>query len=137
MCTYIPRDLEKSLSPKMAEEDISCFKVVLVNEGNIYSVIRKFPYRLKKLYTEEGDFSTIYYSGYFYYHIEGGGFHSFADIRSAIENLENRENFERDKGKVVIVQCHIPKGSLYYTGESLVGRFIYVSQSIVIDEIIK
>lgn len=117
----------------MAEEDIPCFKVVVVDEGNIYSAIRKFPYQLKELYTEKGDFSTIYYSGYFYHHIEGGGFHSFANIRSAIEN---RENFDRDKEKAVIVQCHIPKGSLYYTGESLVGRLIYVSQSIVIDEII-
>lgn len=104
MCMYVPIG-RRPLKPKVAKSDIKCFKIVAIdNEKNIHSAVRKFPYRLNKTYTAEGDFSKIYYTGHY--------------------ESTNEE-------KMVMVRCHIPKGSLYYMGEPN-----YVSQSIVIDEII-
>lgn len=113
MCMYIPKE-EKPLKPKVA--------------------VRKFPYQLNKIYTAGGNFSEIYYSAYYYYHINGGGFHSFVEVEDVFESYKCYES--TDEEKMVIVKCHIPKGSLYYIGESLGGEPNYVSQSIVIDKII-
>ena len=61
MCMFVPRDRKKSLKPKVAEEDIKCFKIVAIgNEKNIYSAVRKFPYQLNKTYTVEGNFFEIF-----------------------------------------------------------------------------
>ena len=134
MCMYIPIE-EKPLKPKVAEEDIKCFKIVAVDKHeNIYSVVRKFPYQLNKTYTEEGDFSKIYRSLRFNHRINGGGFHSFVEIEDTFDSYKFYEG--TDEEKRIIVKCHIPKGSLYYMGVSLNGEPNYVSQSIVIDEII-
>ena len=51
MCMYIPKE-EKPLKPKVAEEDIKCFKIVAIDKDeNIYSAVRKFPYQLNKIYS--------------------------------------------------------------------------------------
>ena len=135
MCMFVPRDRKKSLKPKVAEEDIKCFKIVAIgNEKNIYSAVRKFPYQLNKTYTVEGNFFEIFYTGHYYYHIDGGGFHSFVELEDAFDSYGRYES--TDEEKMVIVRCHIPKGSLCYMGESLGGEPNYVSQSIVIDKII-
>lgn len=134
MCMYIPKE-EKPLKPKVAEEDIKCFKIVAIDKDeNIYSAVRKFPYQLNKIYTARGNFSEIYCSAYYYYHINGGGFHSFVEVEDVFESYKCYES--TDEEKMIIVKCHIPKGSLYYIGESLGEEPNYVSQSIVIDKII-
>lgn len=135
MCMYVPREKEKSLKPRVAEEDIKCFKIVAINnKKDIYSAVRRFLYRLNETFTAEGDFSKIYYTGQYYYHIDKGGFHSFVEIEDTFDSYKSYES--TDEEKMVIVGCHIPKGSLYYIGESLGGEPNYVSQSIVIDKII-
>lgn len=129
MCLYVPIG-RRPLKPKVAKSDIKCFKIVAIdNEKNIHSAVRKFPYRLNKTYTAEGDFSKIYYTGHYYYHIDKGGFHSFVEIEDTFNSYKHYESTNEEK--MVMVRCHIPKGSLYYMGEPN-----YVSQSIVIDEII-
>ena len=135
MCMFIPRDRENPLKPRVAEEDIKCFKIVVVDKDeNIYSEFKKFPYQLNKTYTAGGNFSEIYFSTYWYYYVEGGGFHSFVEVRDVFKNYECYGS--TDEEKKIIVKCHIPKGSLYYIGKSLGGESNYVSQSIIIDEII-
>ena len=134
MCMYVPIG-RRPLKPRVAKSDIKCFKIVAIdNEKNIHSAVRKFPYWLNKTYTAEGDFSKIYYTGNYYYHIDKGGFHSFVEIEDTFNSYKHYES--TDEEKMVMVRCHIPKGSLYYMGESLGGEPNYVSQSIVIDEII-
>ena len=135
MCMYIWRASKAFPKPKLAEENIPCFKCVIANkEGDMYSAIRRFPYEFEELYTEGGVFSDICIPGYHYCYIQGGGFHSFAKILDAFEYSKHYNI--TDEEKVIVVQCHIPKGSLYYIGEAITGEPSYVSQSIVIDEII-
>lgn len=118
MCMYIPKE-EKPLKPKVAEEDIKCFKIVAIDKDeNIYSAVRKFPYQLNKIYTAGGNFSEIYYSAYYYYHINGGGFHSFVEVEDVFESYKCYES--TDEEKMVIVKCHIPKGSLLH--RRIIGR---------------
>lgn len=49
---------------------------------------------------------------------------------------EDFSPIREENDEVVMVRCHIPKGSYYYQGEDMGGAPNYVSQSIVIDEII-
>ena len=132
---YIPTESMAHPNPRVAHEDIKCFKIVSINEeGNLHSAARKFPYQMRKIYTEKGDFSKICRLGHYYHLIEGGGFHSFVESYDAYLNYDGYKDTYGEK--MVIVRCHIPKGSLYYVGETLGGEPNYVSQSIVIDEII-
>lgn len=102
MCMFVPRNRKKSLKPKVAEEDIKCFKIVAIgNEKNIYSAVRKFPYQLNKTYTVEGNFFEIFYTGHYYYHIDGGGFHSFVELEDAFDSYGRYES--TDEEKMVIV----------------------------------
>lgn len=135
MCMYILKNEGKILKPRVAEEDIECFKVVAVDKDeNMYSAVRRFPYQLNETYTVEGNFFEIYYTEHHFHRISEGGFHSIAEMEDVLDNYTSYTIVFNEK--MVIVRCHIPKGSLYYMGKSLSGEPNYVSQSIVIDEII-
>ena len=132
---YIPRESMTHPKPKVAHEDIKCFKIVSINEeGNLHSAARKFPYQMGKVYTAKGDFSKICRLGYHYHLVEGGGFHSFVESYDAYFSYDGYKDTYGEK--MIIVRCHIPKGSFYYVGETLGGEPNYVSQSIVLDEMV-
>lgn len=134
MCMYILTEGMSYPNPRVAHEDIKCFKIVSINEeGNLHSAARKFPYQMGKVYTEKGDFSKICLLGHYYHLVEGGGFHSFVELDDAYLSYDGYRDTYGEK--MIVVRCHIPKGSLYYVGKTLGGEPNYVSQSIVLDEI--
>lgn len=119
------------LAPTFAEDNIPCYKYVFFKEGNLTSPYFGFLYDIGKQYVADGDFLKIAGRGGFYYVIEGGGFHSFISPSDCFEEYDLLE-----KEGMVMVKCHIPKGTYYYIGENVNGIPNYVSRSIVIDEII-
>lgn len=133
MCLYIPVSETSALKPTLAEHDVPCYKFLNFKEGQLTSYFLKFPYEIGKCYTTEEDFSNIAVGGIYFNVIDHGGFHSF------IHSCDCHEDFStirEENDEVVMVRCHIPKGSYYYQGEDMGGAPNYVSQSIVIDEII-
>ena len=128
---YIPRITSLMVpKPELAKEDIPCFKVVRRDKvGDLYSVVLDFPYELHNVYTNESLETPT--EGNIYFTVSKG-FHSYASDKAVYEHYNryyNNKNFEK-------VQCHIPKGSLYYVGEDYYGYPQYVSQSIVLDKMI-
>lgn len=102
--------------PKVAEEDIVCYKLVCRRTrgmalGSYKSYFRKFVYQLGMTYTED-DFrkdvshTRDYDIGSYEVHY---GFHSY--IRRPVVTPEEWENY-----RYVVAKCRIPRGSWYWKG---------------------
>ena len=118
MCLYIPVSGTSALKPTLAEHDVPCYKFLNFKEGQLTSYFLKFPYEIGKCYTTEEDFSNIAVGGIYFNVIDHGGFHSF------IHSCDCHEDFStirEENDEVVMVRCHIPKGSYYYQGEDMGG----------------
>jgi hypothetical protein len=107
MCLVI-----KSEHPIVAEKPITCYKVLWHKEDKLYSfVYSTFEWEMNKVHTttlQEGE------------KLEDGrgtvnqGFHSYKDLHSAWLSI-NRAPCECLE--CLAVECIIPKGAKYYTGE--------------------
>jgi len=147
MCTFLDKENNKLL---VAEKDIRCYKVIIeeiTDKGMEYmSEIMHFPYELNVLQHSHitikanTDFKNLWDIS--------DGFHSYADVSSAILRKLHGENIGLKEYKHVIVECIIPKGSQYYKGYDLFYEYnhytniptlytsTYASDSIIIKRII-
>ena len=87
--------------PKIAQEDITCYKVISQNMTSLYYT--EFKWELGKLYETEMDFCPVYKT-------VSKAFHSY----QSLEDL--RYGYYKSELPCRIVKCTIPKGSEYYTG---------------------
>lgn len=144
---------EKKINKIVASEDIICYKVFrkkdIIYETNPYlvfgigkpkiiqlkSFVQNFkyiPYVKQKsvdLYTEPCACTTVNYT---YYSVKEGykieaGYHSYATIARAMPE-------KMFLPKIAIIECIIPKGTIYYLNES---NEIVSSTIIVTDKIVK
>ena len=113
-------DIDRNQSPKVAEEDITCYKFLrVVRDGTYYA-----PYYSNHQYEIGKEYTSILSR----YHDNGadGCRHPFTGIRQGLHSLATVEDTrciamhrtEVYKGfhKYVVVECVIPKGATYYKG---------------------
>lgn len=127
MCLYLNIDLDndsKLLEPKVAEKDIVCYKTInKISPTKVRSLAYQFVYELNKLY--EADIFTTAVDLRTSPNIINNGFHSYKN--------EPTSDFYH------VVECIIPKGSLYWEGfgnELRKGSEEYCSNQIIITKII-
>ena len=106
----------------IAKEDITCYKVVFLEDNKLLSLYQGFKYILNNLYT-----TVISYTHDLieedYICIERA-FHSYTSLDSAIRFLQKHAF-----SNAVIVKCIIPKGAKFYQdGEWLASSQIIVKQ---------
>ena len=109
MCLEIKKDQQ----PLTAEADISCYKVVIYEE-RYYNVeyktyFKKAIIKLGSTYKSKLERNTKYDT---YVDSVEMGLHSFIDLESAIDFIDNGNNFY----ELRVIKCLIPKGSIYYSG---------------------
>lgn len=131
--------ISKGSAPLIADSDITVYKVVKINGNSIFApyqdaflgYIQNLPIKLEENGTE---FETLYYDEE--NAIEGGGFHSFHFLCSAItEQKWFKKWIASDVQGVIVLKCIIPKGTLYYKGlfEYTVS---YCSKQLIIQKIV-
>lgn len=127
--------------PKVAEEDITVFKVALLEDGKITSIYKNFPYEKGIVYDmcDSNCFGETNYKineGYHSYSLDnsiihecnGWGFYISAQFfYTFVKQYDFLTGIYASK---IFVLCTIPKGSIYYLNEY--GE--YVSNSIRIDD---
>ena len=120
MCLYLDKKIHGPFKRiKKAKEDIVCYKVLCVHDGNLYTpyTADEVPYQIYKGEVPMvGDplksrriFKRIFHSDV----IEEGYIHTFRVEQCA---LSTAEHFERMGFKTRIFKCIIPKGTYYYRG---------------------
>ena len=118
------------LKSKIASEDITCYKVLLLTSDNFYiSPHRHFTFfenqvnpnkvfKAKKSWwtinIHGDDLELINDSGIYVFTLNSGFFHMYKDYDSAVKAIKNSVTGERESS--VIFECVIPKGSRYYEG---------------------
>ena len=110
MCFYA-----KCYTPGKATKDIICYKVV----ERIYTPQRGFrgpfyPFKyLPNIEYKAKDFRRDLYSPVIM-PVTKGGFYTFKSIKSAEKLKDKLKRFCLNSHRLMIVECVIPKGSLYY-----------------------
>ena len=90
--------------PKIAQEDITCYKVISQNMTSLYYT--EFKWELGKLYEAEMECSSQWRR----ISLISKAFHSY----QTLEDL--RYGFYKSELPCLMVKCTIPKGSEFYTG---------------------
>ena len=120
----------KNPQKRIAESDVTCYKVVYVHKKKINSYFKDFPYKLNKKYFQP----ILFYKGEFSRAEEG--FHSYDKVEYTFKYcglcIESTYFFTYINSNERIVKCIIPKGTVYYKNEH--GEII--SESIIIKKII-
>lgn len=127
MCLYT-----QDTKPLRADRDITCYKIVNLhyddapNPEPFRSKFFNFRYGLGKTYKLNGRLGAciskrVTENGVLIFEVNKG-FHSYKDYKHAIEEYRLSElvfsQFFSDKEYVhIMLECVIPKGSLYYKGE--------------------
>jgi len=124
MCLYINSD---SLNGKIADKNIICYKLILLDYGVGTGCKVYTPYQYMSI---ERNCTTLKAKGETTIEswiwgepvIEAGAIHTFADLDSAVNSLIDCESQYR------LIKCYIPKGTVYYEGTFKVtdGRKTYV-----------
>lgn len=105
---------------RVAKKAIKCFKVCIIRNNKIYSYDREYEYKLNKIYKSGLEISNWNNSI-----IIGKGLHSYGNFKNIeeiidayIEDLEINYNASFSKNnqniKIKLIECIIPKNSLYY-----------------------
>jgi hypothetical protein len=121
MCLNIKKN---GVGGKIAEKDITCYKVVNMNEDGLYIPVfyPNITYTPEALNPHVGIVPTP--SIYFHALNVERGYHSYTNIRWA-------EKFTTTTEK--IVKCTIPKGTKYYEGVDGNGFESYASENIIVN----
>ena len=122
--------ITNQLKSKIASEDITCYKVLLLTSDNFYiSPHRHFTFfenqvnpnkvfKAKKSWwtinIHGDDLELINDNGIDAFTLNSGFFHMYKDYDSAVKAIKNSVTGERESS--VIFECVIPKGSHYYEG---------------------
>lgn len=121
--------------PKIANEDIVCYKIYIEDNNKLYSLFMKAEAPLIGEIETSG-LSSPFYRGGHTFEVERG-FHSFSylkDIKCYLENIIRCDSYFLLKIKYSIFKCVIPKGSLYYKGY-FDGYYSYCSENIKLIEV--
>ena len=114
---------------KIATEDIVCYKVLVKKEGKLMSLFYKHEWVFGKEYEEEDPITD-------FYEIGQGAFHSYKNLRDAIDNSNHVSGSWVLRGgaidDIIVVECIIPKGAEYYYGYTLDEEPSYASKKIKI-----
>jgi hypothetical protein len=121
MCLNLASKSKKQPKPRIATENIVCYKTMHRTNYGLQSVFKRFNYQLKEKY---GPLEFDIRHGGFGWSLLAG-FHSFRTLARAQRSADNTNR--------VIVKCVIPKGSKYYIGN---GRSEYASNRLIIKEIV-
>ena len=114
MCLYT-----KQTEPKIAQEDIICYKFYRRCNEILFSPYRGFAApeigivtntKLEKPYRPEDN--NFYIHNYYGFKRVEEGFHSF----KTLEEVKHKVNGYRNNLNLVIFKCIIPRGSSYYEG---------------------
>ena len=114
MCLY----LEQGYKEKIAEEDVVCYKVLMIRSDKYVS-----PYNLKYVWNVSSDnivtdkYDTPTIDKFSNYYKLRYWFHTFKDLCDAEELCKFM-----GRGKNKIFKCVIPKGTAYYEGFQNVYR---------------
>ena len=107
----------KTVFPKIAKEDIICYKVIDIKGYSIYN--RSYQYDEHKINKANGGFRLIkdilfyfFHKKYYFVGYVFGILHSFAFKRYALNLLINLGKSD----SYTVWECVIPKGSLYFEG---------------------
>jgi hypothetical protein len=122
--------ITEQLTSTTAREDIICYKVLRIQDNNLYAYYRSFEYKIGKLYRGPLVWGKMYSTSEGLYMNINEGFHSYSDIEYA------KQNYRDVLESAVIVKCIIPKGTIFFEGEQNFGRG-YASNQIIIKEIMK
>lgn len=111
--------------PKIAEENIICYKIYIFRNGFVSPYLRSPIPKLKEKITTELQNDGSY--------LIEKGFHSFINLSDAEGDAKFFSRYYEIKA--VISKCIIPKGSKYYKGKF--GTIpSYCSESIIVDTIV-
>ena len=135
----------KQSESKIASEDITCYKVLLLTSDNFYiSPHRHFTFfenqvnpnkvfKAKKSWwtinIHGDDLELINDNGIYAFTLNSGFFHMYKDYDSAVKAIKRL--VPREKESYAIFECVIPKGSRYYEGFTS----IYLLPSIASDKL--
>ena len=147
MCLSISTKKNETPEPKIAENDIHCYKVLSINDWENLEESFDNDFHLKTPYAnflmepgehyEEKEENLVIgrynyhnyanYDEYDMWEVGGGMFHSYASIEDAVEDV-----LEFQDGNIIF-HAIIPKGAKYFEGDfgSVVG---YASNEILITE---
>ena len=107
----------KTIFPKIAKEDIICYKVINIKGYSVYN--RKYQYDEHKINKANGCFRLIkdilfyfFHKRYSFVEYTFGILHSFVFKRYALNLLSHLEKSD----SYTVWECVIPKGSLYFEG---------------------
>lgn len=109
MCLTITERTHKAI----AIEDIHCYKLLRIVEGELQSPFRGSPYTLDELKTAKIGEPSNHYEGNC--RIEEG-LHTFVDASNALRNLQLILAYCPNSFTGCIYEAVIPKGSEYYVG---------------------
>lgn len=115
MCLY-----SKTNKPKIAQQDIVCYKYVLKSEHHFspYYHINEVKYKFGKLYKIDANLFTKDIDCNNSYFLINTGFHSYGDIDTYDKKNPNCYDF-------CYIKCIIPKGSLYFEETNDHGDIMY------------
>ena len=105
---------------QIAKEDITCYKVVFLEDNKLISLYYGFEYILNNLYTTEISYTHDLIKED-YIGIESA-FHSYTSLNHAMKFLQVRTIYG-----ATIVKCIIPKGAKFYQD----GKWFASSQIII------
>ena len=101
-----------SEKPKIAEESITCYKVLVSTRGILRTPYRDFLFEPKVTYNDDTKESIKPFNKYSL--IEGGFFHAYLDKEYAKKTLASIVT--RKGEKAGLYKAIIPEGTKYYTG---------------------
>lgn len=101
-----------SEKPKIAEEFITCYKVLVSTRGMLRTPYRDFLFEPKVTYNDDAEESIKPFKKYSL--VEGGFFHAYLDKEYAKKTLASIVT--RKGEKAVLYKAIIPEGTKYYTG---------------------
>ena len=101
-----------SEKPKIAEEFIICYKVLVSTGGILHTPYRGFLFEPKVTYNDGAEESITPFKKYSL--VEGGFFHAYLDKEYAKKTLASIVTVKGEKA--VLYKAIIPEGTKYYTG---------------------
>jgi len=126
---------------QIAKEDIVCYKIVIEDGNNLYTLYQRMEVELGKHYKDKYKITQFYNCWHNVWKIEEGGFHSYRNKKWAevIFRCSTTDWFSQLLHKnLKLVECIIPKGTAYYEGyfDNDINEETYVSKEIVYKQII-
>ena len=111
MCLYTTGKKKKAM------EDIICYKVFLLDNGNLRAPFRFTLYKTNEIIVDQKKNFIKYFGNL--KQIYDGFMHSFKTKKTAIylADLFNKRGYA---DRYVVYKCRIPKNSFYYEGESYI-----------------